>query len=239
MPPMRAKRPVLADVIARLEAAYGDPGPPPSTDPFELVVWENAGYLVDDDRRAAVVAALKKRVGLRAEAILAAPIEVIAEVIRDGGIHPRRRADKLHDAAAILLEIGAKRLKQAVRAATESPAEAKKLLKRFPGIGDPGADKILLFARARRSLAPASNALRVLVRLGFGEELSDYGKTYRLATEAIEPELDPDIDRCLAAHLLLRRHGQEICKRTRPRCEACPLAGACRHYAAGAAVRAR
>ena len=38
------------------------------------------------------------------------------------------------------------------------------ILKRFPGIGDPGADKILLCSRGAATLAPESNALRVLLR---------------------------------------------------------------------------
>jgi endonuclease III len=29
------------------------------------------------------------------------------------------------------------------------------------------------------------------------------------------------------AHLLLKRHGQELCRRTRPRCAECPLAAGC------------
>src|SRR2546426_12509444 len=53
---------------------------------------------------------------------------------------------------------------------SRSPAEARKILKRFPGIGDPGADKILLFCRGGQGLGPDSNALRVLVRLGRSEE---------------------------------------------------------------------
>ena len=33
------------------------------------------------------------------------------------------------------------------------------------------------------------------------------------------------------AHVLFRRHGQEICKRSAPRCELCPLRGDCAWYA--------
>src|SRR2546422_8413212 len=61
---------------------------------------------------------------------------------------------------------GAK-LRAAVR---RSPKEANQLLQRFPGIGEPGADKILLFAGGQVSLGPDSNALRVLYRLGFGKQ---------------------------------------------------------------------
>ena len=48
--------------------------------------------------------------------------------------------------------------------------KARRALKRFPGIADPGADKLLLFAGVTPYLALDSNGLRVLLRLGYGEE---------------------------------------------------------------------
>ena len=47
-------------------------------------------------------------------------------------------------------------------------AEAKRALKQFPTIGDPGAEKILLFCGLASGLPLESNGLRVLVRLGWG-----------------------------------------------------------------------
>jgi len=221
----------LVDSVLKLEAHYGAPGPPPTTDPFEMIVWENAAYLVDDTRRRTVFELLRRKVGMEPEAIAAAPLEKLAAVIETGGMRPAMRAGKLRTAAALALEIGLARLREAVRS---SPAEARKLLKRFPGIGDPGADKILLFARARRSLAPDSNILRVLVRLGFGREEANYARTYASAARAVEALLLEDVDWCVRAHLLLRRHGRELCKRASPRCEICPLTKACRWYRARA-----
>jgi hypothetical protein len=43
-------------------------------------------------------------------------------------------------------------------------------LKRFPGIGDPGAEKILLFIHSYPVMALDSNGTRVLCRVGFSEE---------------------------------------------------------------------
>jgi hypothetical protein len=50
---------------------------------------------------------------------------------------PLRRAEKLHTAAEIALDIGPAELRRTVQ---RSPVEAKKLLRRFPGIGEPSAD---------------------------------------------------------------------------------------------------
>ena len=224
---MPGQRPPLKYVIARLRAHYGAPKRPVATDPFEMILWENVAYLVDDERRAKVFRRLKREAGTRPEAILETPIPTLAEIIRAGGMRPPMRAEKLHRAADLALEVGLLRLRRLVRTA---PAEAKKILKRFPGVGDPLADRILCFARGRPSLGPDSNALRVLVRLGFGRDDDNYGRKYRSAAEAVQPELPADFPWLIAAHQLLRRHGQELCKRAAPLCEACPLATRCRWY---------
>jgi len=113
-----------------------------------------------------------------------------------------------------------------------SPEQARKQLKKFPGMGEPGADKLLLFYRCSPGLAPDSNALRVLVRLGLAREESSYDKTYRAAKQAIAPELPEGYDALIAARELLRRHGQTVCTRTAPACGACPLAKRCAFFAA-------
>lgn len=221
----------LAAAIRRLRAFYGPPPRPPATDPFALVIWENCAYLVDDARRAAVFRALKRAVGLAPAALLATPLPALAELIREGGMLPLRRAAKLHAAAEIVLEIGPARLRRVVK---RSPQTAKRLLRQFPGIGEPGADKILLFCRAARALGPDSNALRVLVRLGYGQASDNYERQYRSAVAAAAGELPRDAARLIQVHQLLRRHGQELCKRTAPRCDARPLASGCRWYRARA-----
>ena len=40
-------------LIACLKRHYGDPVLPPAKGPFELILWENACYLLPDHRRAA------------------------------------------------------------------------------------------------------------------------------------------------------------------------------------------
>ena len=79
-------------------------------------------------------------------------------------------------------------------------------------------------------LALESNGLRVLLRLGFGEEKKSYSTTYRLVQKAVEDGLDKDYAWLIQAHLLLRHHGQELCRRTKPECKKCPLALDCDFY---------
>src|SRR3954467_10571505 len=218
----------LADVISRLEAFFGPPLPPAITDPFEMVLADSASYLVDDDRRARVFTRLREEVGLDPEDILGTPTPVLVAIIRDGGMLPEQRAEKLMKAANTALEIGLNHLRQSMKT---DPKKAGKLLQKFPGIGEPGADKILLFSRAKRTLGADSNILRVLVRLGFGEgDEQNYTRMYRSAAEAVAPQLPEDYPWLISAHQLLWRHGQEICRRSVPLCEACPLAEGCRWF---------
>jgi endonuclease III len=37
----------------------------------------------------------------------------------------------------------------------------------------------------------------------------------------------------IQAHLLLRRHGQELCRRSEPTCDNCPLAADCEYCQRG------
>jgi hypothetical protein len=48
-----------------LQQHYGCPAPPPSTDPLEIVIWENIAYLASDKRRAQAFATLQQTIGTR------------------------------------------------------------------------------------------------------------------------------------------------------------------------------
>jgi endonuclease III len=211
--------------VGKLAALYGAPPPPLATDPFEIAVLESAAYLVSDERRRAVFERLQSEVGLTPERLLALPIETLARLIADGGMLAEHRAEKVQKAALVAQEVGVENLRRLAQAGL-----GHKELRRFPGIAEPGADRILLLARGAPSLAPDSNALRVLVRLGYGEESKDYGRTYRSVAAAVAPLLPDDFDWLIEAHQLLRQHGQEICKRNDPRCGLCPLSADCRWY---------
>ncbi len=213
----------LPNVIERLGAIYGEPDPPEVTDPWAMIVWENVAYLVDDDRRQRAMDALRAKIGIRPEQILAAtPAQLLAAAVR--GIVPEQSVAKLRRAAETALDEFDGDLQPILK---RPLTQAKKALKRFPGIGDPGAEKILLFCRAFPILALESNGLRVLVRLGYGEEKPNYSVTYRLVQEAIEGELIKEYSWLIKTHQLLRRHGQDLCRRLKPYCEKCPLQKEC------------
>ncbi|HXY37245.1 MAG TPA: hypothetical protein VEI07_23655 [Planctomycetaceae bacterium] len=219
----------LPQVIERLRAQYGEQKAPRLTGPWEMILWENVAYLADDESRRAAFEMLKKRIGLDPQKILAASDAQLLKV-SSHGILAGQFAKKLRKCAKIALE----EFDGDLRRVLKLPApKAKKALQRFPGIGEPGAEKILLFNRVQPVLAMDSNGLRVLLRLGFGEEKKSYATSYRIVQRAVEEQLQPDSSWLIEAHLLLRRHGQELCKRSRPACDECPLASDCEFRRAG------
>ena len=217
----------LIRVLDRLERHYGSPAPVPFDGPFETILWEIVAYLADDARRGAAFDALRKQVGLNPRKILAAPKALLCEITRMGGsIAAEERAERLQAAAQLTVDQCGGDLNRLLRL---PPQKAKKRLMQFPMIGEPGAERILMFAGALGVLALESNGLRVLVRMGFGEERKSYSATYKSVREATLEELPADRELLTKAHLLLRRHGQELCLRNGPVCHACPVNAECRY----------
>ena len=97
----------------------------------------------------------------------------------------------------------------------------------YPGVSQPGADRIALFTRARAVLPLDANVLRVLTRLGYGVPGRSYSAAYRQAQAAASAELPRPVPALQRAHQLLRRHGRTVCRRADPACPACAIAACC------------
>jgi len=216
----------LKKVVKKLATVYGEPQPV-LDDPFQLIIWENVAYLVDDDRRALAFKTLSKKIGLKPTDILAASTEELVEILKLGGVHPELRAQRLKESAQIVLNDFGGDLSAALKLPLP---RAIKALKQFPSIGEPGAEKILLFTKTYPVLALESNGLRVCLRLGFGEEKKNYSASYKSVREALASE-DGDCESLISAHQLLRHHGKEICRRSNPKCDECSVAKMCEFFA--------
>jgi len=48
--------------------------------------------------------------------------------------------------------------------------------------------------------------------------------------EAVSGEIVSDCDWLIRAHLLLKRHGQETCRRSAPACEICTIQDGCAFF---------
>jgi endonuclease III len=212
----------LRAAVELLREYYGVPVKPPTSDAFELILLENVAYLATPAARNEAFEQLRRTVGTAPEEILSAKTEAL-EGVTARGILKSTFAEKLRECARIALEEFGGDLDAVVGRRLE---KARRALRSFPGIGEPGAEKILTFTGRQSLLAPESNGLRVLVRLGLVAEEKSYARMYAAARE-VARDLPSEPGRMQEAHLLLHHHGMTLCKRSEPRCGACPLATGC------------
>ena len=215
----------LAPLLDLLAAAYGQKAPNWPTDPYLFLVWWHCGYPASDAACAKGWASLTATVGVSVDEILSANTTQLANALKPGGMVPELRSVRLKEIAERVLKQYGGDLRAGLNGL--SVAQARRALKQFPNIADPGADRILLFAGIAPVAAVPSNCPHVLVRIQAGQEHENYGQTYRAAQQAIEDALPAKFDPRTRAYLLLKEHGQQICKRSNPKCGTCPVAPNC------------
>jgi len=207
---MKAVRGQPGPFLDALREQYGVVALPEPRTPFALIVWENCAYLVDDERRRQTFANLRKTVGITPVKLVAAGPKKIEAAIRDGGMQPPHRAAKVFESAQVALDVSG------------DGWHDRKVLKRFPGIADPGADKVLLLCGFSDAPAIDSNGLRVLERLHVVAPGQSYAAAYRAGVRMLS-QAGFRGDKAIEAFALLRAHGRELCKRATPLCGACSL----------------
>lgn len=235
---MAKDTPVLVTILDRLEERYGVQRLAGPDNPYEMIVFVNCGYPATDLSCTKGYEPLKAEVGTKPDRILKAPSAKIAKLTKDAGMFPELRAERLKLIARITSENFGGNLNWALERMMkdDKTAREKKLrrvksaLKEFPVIGEPTADKILLFAAIAPVAAVPSAQTGVPQRILFGCEDKNYGKGYRAAQEAIAADLPETFEARRRAYLLFKRHGQEVCKRTKPKCEVCAISAACLYF---------
>jgi endonuclease III len=215
----------LARLLDSLEAFHGAQLPDWPTDPYQFLIWWHCGYPASDAACAGGWASLKNRFEVDPESLLSANAGELAAALKPGGMVPELRATRLKEIAERVQKEFDGDLCGALR---RMPiAKARTALKKFPGIADPGADRILLFAGITPLPAVPSNCPHVLLRLQLGYQPEKYSETYGEAQRMITDAIPEKLDARIRAYLLLKRHGQETCKRTNPKCKVCPIADNC------------
>ncbi|MEO8596749.1 MAG: hypothetical protein ABI759_25750 [Candidatus Solibacter sp.] len=212
----------ISKILEALEDFYGPQEATWPTDPYHYLVWLHCGYPASDERCARGWQSLRRVIGVEPDRILAASLPQLTAALRPGGMVADLRAVRLQEVATVVGSEGG----DLKRALSVPEAAARKLLKRFPGVADPGADRILLFAGIAPLAAAPSNCPHVIVRIRRGREAGNYAGTYREARQELE-RLPANVAARTRAYLLLKRHGQEFCKAAKPKCEACPVREEC------------
>ena len=212
---------ILRDAVNRLDTGAAHIAYP--SDPFAFVLYENAGYLVDDERRAAL---FERLIALAptAEALRDADRTELLAIAREGGMHPETRVDRWYETARITLDKARGDLRGTLLVL--DPAKRRSLLGSYPTIGDPGADKIVLFCAIAPEPSGDSHVLRVLERLQLIPVIA-YPQQYRLARELQRAAYGSDGAALRRAYDVLRAHGKDVCRRALPDREHCPIAASC------------
>jgi len=224
---MSKAAPSLAELLDDLELFYGPQESSWPTDPYLFLVWWHCGYPASDIACAKGWASLTKSVGVTPEKLLAASPEKLATAVKAGGMVPELRALRLKEIAMRVQD----QFDGDLRSALSGPRDkARRELKKFPNIADPGVDRILLFAHLAPIASIPSNCPHVLVRILLGRERENYAVTYREAQDAIESQTPATFDARMRAYLLLKQHGQTTCKRTNPKCDRCPVSSKCAFF---------
>jgi endonuclease III len=220
-------KPDLQAVVERLASVYAPPAPP--SDPFRHILWDNIGYLIDDRRRRRLFDAFAEAVGLDPLRIAQADEADLMAIAQQGGMRPEERVQRWRTIASLIAERPPEHTHADLDAVLRALplARARTLLKRFPTIADPAADKILLFAGIAPLPALESNGVRVLARLGLFREDRTYAASYRAAITVLAADGQPGCAWLAQAFLVLREHGKTLCKRGEPHCGPCLLSDTC------------
>lgn len=214
----------ITDLLDSLESHYGALDPQAPTDPYEFLVWWHCGYPASEERCAKGWASLTREVGIAPKKLTAASTAKLGGALKAGGMVPDLRAARLKEIAAQVQRDYGGDLRSALSSLTAP--QARKALKAFPGIGNPGADRILLFCRFSPVAAVPSACPHVLVRVLHGPEGPKYVAIYA-AAQRILNTLPATFDQRIRGYLLVARHGHELCKRSNPLCDRCPVRPRC------------
>jgi endonuclease-3 len=208
-----------------LEGLHGPQAPRWPVDPYEFLIWWHCGCPASDATCSRGWTSLQKRVGVRPDQLLKARPAALTMALRAGGLIPELRTERLRVVASTVVREFNGNLAHAFL--HMQPDSIRRVLKGFPGIADPGADRIMLFGGICALAAVPSNATQVAIRMQFGPPSSSYTNDYLAAQRLIEAEVSPDFAARQRAFLLLKIHGQSLCKRSTPKCGECPVAETC------------
>lgn len=214
----------ITEVLDTLESNYGALDPLAPTDPYEFLIWWHCGYPASEARCAKGWAALIREIGIAPRQLVAASRGKLIAALKAGGMVPDLRATRLREIAAQVQDEYGNDLRSAL--SRLSVPQARKALKAFPGIGNPGADRILLFSRLSPVAAVPSACPHVLVRVLDDPEGQKYVAIYAAAQRMLNT-LPATFDERIRAYLLVAHHAHELCKRSKPLCKRCPLRSQC------------
>jgi endonuclease-3 len=209
----------VARLREKLREVYGVPCAPPHGDPLGELVLTVLSQSTNDRNRD--VAFLRLRDRLPAwEAVRDAPVEVVEEAIRPGGIS-KVKSVRIQ---AILRAIEATNPAGGLDLdwMRDAPVQrSRDFLCALPGVGRKTAACVLLFSYGLRDIPVDTHVSRVGMRL----HLLRPGAPFEELHDAMLALTPPGAE--LEFHINLLRHGRRTCFAQRPACAACVLRRQC------------
>jgi endonuclease-3 len=210
-------------IRARLRLVYGIPGAEPHGHPIAELVLTVLSQSTNDRNRDVAYFRLRDRFrGDTWREVRDAPVDVIEEAIRPGGISKVKSA-RIKSILAEISETSRHGLSLDWLAERSVP-EAQAYLTSLPGVGRKTAACVLLFALGMRDVPVDTHVSRVGTRLGLfrprvgGPRFPEmHDEMLALTPRGAELEL----------HMNLLRHGRRTCHARRPECGDCALARMC------------
>lgn len=207
----------IEEVIELLEQEYGPREWQPGQEPVDVLIGTVLSQNTSDTNSRRAFDSLLSTFDSW-EAVVAAPVEHIAQAIKSGGLS-RIKAVRIKQ---ILAEIE----KEQGRISLDflksmNIAEAKDYLMHLPGVGHKTASCVLLFSLGKPSLPVDTHIFRLAKRLGLIDSSVSIEKAHSLLQQQVPPS------KVYQFHIHLIEHGRRVCHARRPCCEECVLGVNC------------
>lgn len=208
-------------VVKTLDREYGALTWRSHGEPLDTLIQTTLSQHTSDINSERAFDSLKRRFPGGWNEVRLAPVEIIADTIRCGGL-----ADaKAGRIKTILNELYERYGEASLEEMKTMPTtEAQEFLTSFHGVGPKTAACVLMFSLGRPVLPVDTHVFRVSHRLGLIEEKIGEAKAH----DALQAQLKDD--QVYPFHVHLIRHGRRVCQARQPYCNVCPLRERCRFY---------
>ena len=216
---MTARRtPSVALIVGRLEQAYGKRPWRTWGKPLDLLIGTILSQNTNDRNSGLAMERFEKAFPDFGDAA-DAPLWKIAGAIRPAGLH-RQKARSIRD---VLRRLRAERGRASLDFLGRWPTDRiREYLLALPGVGPKTAACVLLFSRLKRPVLPVDTHVhRVSRRLGLIGPKATAERAHDLLAAVVPP------GKVYAFHVLLIRHGREVCHARRPQHGRCVLSDVC------------
>ncbi|NPA23685.1 MAG: endonuclease III [Crenarchaeota archaeon] len=143
--------------------------------------------------------------------------EAVIDCIRVSGMY-KRKYETIRNLSLLVIERGQKFLDN------DDPRSIMKILLSIEGLGRKSVDVFLLFKRCYPTFPVDTHIRRISSRIPLTREAS-----YDAISGTFLREFGSDPHMLMTAHLVLIKHGRELCRALSPRCDICPLRNVCEY----------